>query len=98
MGKGSEAEWGICAQGGALDRDCLEAKGSAKWRMGLVPLHGGAARHNGFELGWGHLGYSRDIDVGRVTTSEHRQVAKAESRLKNHVGNWRPLPEPQLSF
>lgn len=57
----------------------MEAKGSAEWRMEWYSQAEGAARPNGFELGWGHLGYSRDINVARVTTSEHRQVAKAES-------------------
>lgn len=55
----------------------LKAQQSGEWSWYLQAE--GAARHNGFELGWGHLGYSRDISVARVTTSEHRQEAKAES-------------------
>lgn len=53
------------------------AQQSREWSW--YPQAKGATRNNDFELGWGYLGYSKDISVARVTTSEHEQVAKAES-------------------
>lgn len=42
----------------------------------LASLRRGRGHAHGSELGWGHLGYSRDSNEARVTTSECAQVAK----------------------